>query len=156
MLCKSQWQLLSTQCNVPPRWPRCSLSKIIIKPVWFGQFRQRGLQMTSNESLTLACLSIKIFIKLIQKNPKCGKEAHFESSRHAFGLINKGKSWNSIFFCVGHFTRHHQKAVCFQSKMDCDKVIKSHVDDNCVSNGPHVALKPLDRTRQISTDLPLS
>ena len=49
-----------------------------------------------------------------------------------------------------------KKALCFPSKMDCDEVIKSHLDDNCVSNGPHVPLKPLDKIRQISTDLPLS
>ena len=33
-------------------------------------------------------------------------------------------------------------------QMDLDEVLESHLDDNCASNGPHVALKPLDKTRQ--------
>ena len=49
-----------------------------------------------------------------------------------------------------------KKPWCFPFKMDCDEVIKSHLDDNCVSNGPRVPLKPLDRIRQISADFPLS
>ena len=34
-----------------------------------------------------------------------------------------------------------KKALCFPLQMDSQKTIKSHLDDNRVSNGPHMALK---------------
>ena len=43
-----------------------------------------------------------------------------------------------------------KKALYVPSQMDSEKVIKSKSDGNWVSTGPHVALKPLDKTNETS------
>ena len=106
--------------------------------------------MDSNEPPVSACLWIKKCIKLVHKNQKLGREAHFESSVMHLDLQIKANRENSHCLFVCEFTRNHKNALVFPSQMGSEEVIKSKCDDNWVSTGPHVALKSLDKTNEKS------
>ena len=90
---------------------------MLIKPVWFGQFRKRGLQVISNESPTSACLLIKKDVKLVQKIPKLGKGAKFGYSENPSGSTGKGKPWKFTYYvCQCEDSKSIKKHWDFHSK----------------------------------------